>query len=573
MKKLLFQLILLVVCLPAMSQGWVYVHGTITDIANGYPVANHAVTIMTDSTAGVFYYNVVYTDSAGVYYDDVTVMSDSSGVIFVQTLDCQDYLHQAIVYYSPNSNLYTEDFQICSSIDACRAAFIYYKDSTNTPPFNYHFIDQSIGNITNWYWNFGDGVTSTLQSPYHSYQQAGTYDVCLHISGPDSSCYDYACETIVVGGNTGCQADFGYYPVPQGSPDSFHFYDLSTGDIDAWSWSFGDGTGSDEQNPFHTFPGPGSFTVCLTISGNDCTDTFCQEIVISDTIYHQLYGQVYAGNFPLQSGTVMLFAANPAGGYVPYGDPWPVDSNGVYYFTLVADGIYLILAVPFDSGNFIPTYYGDVINWQVATQINLGEPQNPYNINLVPAGQSTSGIGSLSGQINIAGLRSADFDKINMILMNESRTAIRFSKVSVSGIFGFEDLDYGIYFLRAELPGVSCDNLKVEITAENPHADVFLNFLGNSILGLEETNPGKELLTVYPNPVRDQLTLLLDLPVSLNVDIEIFTNTGQEIYSASASVSAGQNIVLIPFNDFPAGMYMIRIHSEKGLNFIRKIIK
>ena len=146
-------------------------------------------------------------------------------------------------------------------------------------------------------------------------------------------------------------------------------------------------------------------------------------------------------------------------------------------------------------------------------------------------------------------------------------------KSAYPGFLIFRALDYGIYFLRAELPGVSCDNLKIEITAENPHADVFLNFFGNSILGLEETNPGKELLSVYPNPVRDQLNILLDLPGSSKVEIEIFTITGQEIYSESVSVSAGQNTVVIPFNNFPEGLYMIRIHSEEGLNFVGKIIK
>jgi len=35
------------------------------------------------------------------------------------------------------------------------------------------------GNATNWNWNFGDGTTSTIQSPSHVYQQAGSYTVTL----------------------------------------------------------------------------------------------------------------------------------------------------------------------------------------------------------------------------------------------------------------------------------------------------------------------------------------------------------------------------------------------------------
>jgi PKD repeat protein len=44
---------------------------------------------------------------------------------------------------------------------------------------------------------------------------------------------------------------------------TINFTDLSTGDPSAWEWNFGDGTGSTEQNPSHTF-GPGTWNVSLT---------------------------------------------------------------------------------------------------------------------------------------------------------------------------------------------------------------------------------------------------------------------------------------------------------------------
>jgi PKD repeat protein len=44
---------------------------------------------------------------------------------------------------------------------------------------------------------------------------------------------------------------------------TINFTDLSTGDPSAWEWNFGDGSGSTEQNPSHTF-GPGTWNVSLT---------------------------------------------------------------------------------------------------------------------------------------------------------------------------------------------------------------------------------------------------------------------------------------------------------------------
>lgn len=54
-----------------------------------------------------------------------------------------------------------------------------------------------------------------------------------------------------------------------GASATVAFKDLSTdpeNDIVSWSWDFGDGTSSIEQNPIHTYPGPGAYTVGLTVT-------------------------------------------------------------------------------------------------------------------------------------------------------------------------------------------------------------------------------------------------------------------------------------------------------------------
>ncbi|MFH0867085.1 MAG: gliding motility-associated C-terminal domain-containing protein [Bacteroidota bacterium] len=59
-----------------------------------------------------------------------------------------------------------------------------------------HFVDTSIL-AAQWYWDFGDGMTSTQESPYHVYDKPGIYTVCLSIVSPDN-CTDSACTTIEV---------------------------------------------------------------------------------------------------------------------------------------------------------------------------------------------------------------------------------------------------------------------------------------------------------------------------------------------------------------------------------------
>jgi len=48
------------------------------------------------------------------------------------------------------------------------------------------FIDQSVGAITSWSWDLGDGTTSLLQNPVHTYG-IGTFAVSLTVSGPEGS--------------------------------------------------------------------------------------------------------------------------------------------------------------------------------------------------------------------------------------------------------------------------------------------------------------------------------------------------------------------------------------------------
>lgn len=51
------------------------------------------------------------------------------------------------------------------------------------------FIDASFNQPNYWLWDFGDGTTSSLQNPTHTYLQSGTYDVSLFVSnglGQDS---------------------------------------------------------------------------------------------------------------------------------------------------------------------------------------------------------------------------------------------------------------------------------------------------------------------------------------------------------------------------------------------------
>lgn len=83
----------------------------------------------------------------------------------------------------------------------------------------------------------------------------------------------------------GCHALF-YYEFDFSDPYLLHFTDFSQGNVNSWSWTFGDGMASAEQNPSHHYNSPGAYEVCLIIqnTNSDCIDSICEFIMVGDSI-------------------------------------------------------------------------------------------------------------------------------------------------------------------------------------------------------------------------------------------------------------------------------------------------
>ncbi|MBA7612586.1 hypothetical protein ES703_19822 [subsurface metagenome] len=137
-------------------------------------------------------------------------------------------------------------------------------------PLTVDFTDLSTGTITEWHWDFGDGDTSTAQSPTHTYDDPGLYTVSLTVTGPCGDDMETKVDYIAV---SVLNADFVGEPTECVAPLTVDFTDLSTGTISGWNWDFGDGDTSTAQNPTHTYNDPGLYTVSLTITGPGGSDT------------------------------------------------------------------------------------------------------------------------------------------------------------------------------------------------------------------------------------------------------------------------------------------------------------
>jgi PKD repeat protein len=128
-------------------------------------------------------------------------------------------------------------------------------------PQTVKFTDQSAGYPTSWNWSFGDGSNSTQQNPTHTYTNIGNYNVSLTVSNADGNNTTTKADFITVNTLRPPVASFSASPTSGEAPLTVVFTDASIGSPASWSWNFGDGGKSNEQNPVHTYKNAGRYTV------------------------------------------------------------------------------------------------------------------------------------------------------------------------------------------------------------------------------------------------------------------------------------------------------------------------
>lgn len=136
------------------------------------------------------------------------------------------------------------------------------------------------GSITGWYWDFGDGGASNLQTPSYTYLSPGTYTVKL-VTTSSKGCKDSTTKQVTISATP--VVNFSNTTVCFGTATAFT--DLSTlsgGTITQWTWTFGDGGSSTTQNPTHVYPSAGTYMVKLVAKSNSgCADSVTLPVIVN----------------------------------------------------------------------------------------------------------------------------------------------------------------------------------------------------------------------------------------------------------------------------------------------------
>jgi len=147
--------------------------------------------------------------------------------------------------------------------------------ASGDPPLTVSFSDNSTG-ATSWSWDFdNDGmIDSTVQNPTHTFLRSGTYTVNLTVTGPGGTT-SYENPGCIVVNSILPVANFTVDKTSGEIPLTIRFSDTSIGSVTAWSWDFqNDGIiDSTLENPAYTYNAAGNYTVNLTVSGSEGTNS------------------------------------------------------------------------------------------------------------------------------------------------------------------------------------------------------------------------------------------------------------------------------------------------------------
>jgi gliding motility-associated-like protein len=242
---------------------------------NVLPTAGFTFTY--DCVQDSVFFNNTSTITSGSISSSIWNFGDLSGT---SNLTSPAYQYSA-------SNIYTVTLISVSNF-SCTGTTALQVDLTNkvsadfgTTTFSYcigsliNFYDSTtyaLNSISAWVWNFGDGNSSAIQNPSHSYGQPGTYSVNLKSSSPDG-CNGFVTKTIIIdpppsplfstSSSTTCISDTVKLSNQTTTIPGSSFF-----------WKFGDGSESNLFNPIHVYTSASVFPIRLVVtSPGGCKDS------------------------------------------------------------------------------------------------------------------------------------------------------------------------------------------------------------------------------------------------------------------------------------------------------------
>jgi len=195
------------------------------------------------------------------------------------------------------------------------------------------FTDTSTGGVpTSWLWDFGDGIDSKhAMNATHTFTKPGNYTISL-TAGNDAGNNKVMKPNYIVVTNPLPVANFKSNITHGYPPLSIQFTDLSQ-NATGWNWDFGDGSNSTQRNPVHKYVDPGIYSVNLTATNENGTDSRLTTVTVMQLVGVGPYAYIANSGDDnvsvIDTTTNKVTAMIPVGNY-PMGVAVTLDGKKVY---------------------------------------------------------------------------------------------------------------------------------------------------------------------------------------------------------------------------------------------------
>jgi PKD repeat protein len=393
-------------------------------------------------------------------------------------------------------------------------------------PATIQFINGSSPNTTEWLWTFDGGSpnTATVENPAITFNNSGTHTVTLTASNAVGSSM-FSINITLSGAPV---IGFG-----SSVNELTTTFTNQTMDAITFSWDFGDGNSSIEENPIHTYDEPGNYTVILSATNACGTTTLSQQV--------EVVGQE----------AVASFTSSEANGCLPFTVTFEDTSTGSptgWNWTFPG-------GIPSTSTEQNPTV---VYNSAGTFDVNL-EVTNPAGTSSV---EQTS-------YITVSENPMADFTVTvnldgNVDFINNSNFGDSYEWIFGDGNTSLENaLNYtydtsGLYIVQLIVTN-SCgsDTMTQEILID--------------ITGVEDVT-FLEKFDLFPNPNNGDFTLHIEGQPLDELEVSLYNILGQRIFQEQIDFTSGQLIKDYQLSRLAAATYILQIKSEHKM-IHHKVVK
>ena len=440
--------------------------------------------------------------------------------------------------------------EICKEIEIrvdchLEPKFIWKIEEDN--PRKVFFYNQTIvtSNNVKYEWRFGDGTYSHEKDPVHLYERAGEYEVCLTVKvGED--CKKTVCQKLVI---RECDVRAKFESKRDGSQwNKVWFANLSHPVSNIWrtSWTYGDGTSSQDFNSFHVYPQPGKYVVCLKVQSlSGCISAYCDTVVVRrpDTCENRSeFRYEVAANNPLEYRFKPAHVKLTAKYYWDFGDGKSSTAvSPIHKFP--HPGLYKVCLTVVTRNGCRTTTCKEV---RVASRINCDSVRVKFEYT-----RSTQ----MPNQIKFQAIGSIPIVKQKWAIAKLGLPVTPPVVIEANNpTYTFRDTGWYVVCLYATTLGdcvkVYCERIHISRVGNAP------DLTGSPVL-------------VFPNPVSSLARIEFQMESAGPVNLRVLDAQGSVQLTISASGQAGNNSINVPVDRLGNGFYLVEIRYANRLKLAK----